>query len=308
MNYIKVAFHTIPYVSFAHNFETEHYNLHFPPLPNCIEIAYLEQGDVIRSYEDGSSKVYPAPSIVVLTYDRAYRMSTCCDAIHRHSTLGIISEFKLQMLSASEVIKCSHHDMMDKEEGNFSAILPECFPVEASSKTLIHIIQKIIRSRAAEENSRNILCTGLLFELLAAMTQEAVRTAFINGQANVSPGSLVYCRKARQYISAHLDKRISVYDIADHLDVSAGYISTIFKSVTGQTIVEYINSVKLNHIKELLIIKKMTLKEAGEHIGILDENYLSRLFRKYVGVTAREFKLMQYRNASIHIKPENSPD
>jgi YesN/AraC family two-component response regulator len=147
-----------------------------------------------------------------------------------------------------------------------------------------------------EENGRNILCTGLLFELLAAMTREAVRSAYIDGQPQISPGSLAYCRKARQYISSHLDRHMAVADIASHLNVSAGYLSTIFKGVTGQTIVEYINRMKLNYIKELIVNKKMTLKEAGEHVGILDENYLSRLFRKYVGVNAREFKLMQYRD------------
>lgn len=232
-------------------------------------------------------------------------MSVCSDVIHRHSTLGVRSEFELQPLSAPEVIECSHYDRTDKEEGNFFAVLPECLPVVSGNNPLIEIIQKIILSRAVEESSRNILCTGLLFELLAAMTREAVRTAYINGQTNTSPASLVYCRKARQYISLHLQKHISVYDIADHLDVSAGYRSTIFKSVTGQTIVEYINRVKLDYVKELLVIKKMTLKEAGEHVGILDENYLSRLFKKYVGVTASEFKLMQYSNASIHSKVQS---
>ena len=86
-----------------------------------------------------------------------------------------------------------------------------------------------------------------------------------------------------------MDKKLTVGEIAGYLHISDGYFSRLFKSVTGQTVIEYVNRVKLERVRDLIASRQATLREAGESVGIYDENYLSRLFRQYMGLTVREY-------------------
>ena len=60
--------------------------------------------------------------------------------------------------------------------------------------------------------------------------------------------------------------------------------------MTGTTIISYINRLKLEKIKNLVINKGISLRQAGESVGIYDENYLSRLFKQYYGKSISELK------------------
>ena len=58
------------------------------------------------------------------------------------------------------------------------------------------------------------------------------------------------------------------------------------------TLVEYIHRSKLQQVVHLLIDAELTLAEAAESVGIASTKYLSRLFRRYMGMSATEYKKM----------------
>ena len=105
------------------------------------------------------------------------------------------------------------------------------------------------------------------------------------------PGVQRYYNKAAEYISANLDKKISVEEIAAHTGISSGYLSRLFKEFSGRTIVDYINYLKIEKVKELMGTMNLSLRQAGESVGIGDHNYLSRLFKKYTKLSVREYNL-----------------
>lgn len=141
-----------------------------------------------------------------------------------------------------------------------------------------------------------LLCAGLAAELLAEVTRLCQRQCLISENQIQSPGIAVYARRAMQYIAAHLERRIAVKEIADALGISAGYLSNVFREYTGQTLVEYINKCKLNKVRELMTDMGLTMREAGENLGFDDESYLSRLFRRYTGMSANELRRMKSRD------------
>ena len=53
---------------------------------------------------------------------------------------------------------------------------------------------------------------------------------------------------------------------------------------------EYINRRKLSYMVELIRRYDYTLAEAGEHVGYNDVNYISRIFKRYYGMTVTEYK------------------
>ena len=101
---------------------------------------------------------------------------------------------------------------------------------------------------------------------------------------------LSYSQKAKDYISAHISENISVTDITEILGITESYFCNCFKKSTGYTLIEYINMLKVKQIKEMAIVKNMSLQKAGEALGINDVNYLSRLFKKHNGIGIRALK------------------
>ena len=56
------------------------------------------------------------------------------------------------------------------------------------------------------------------------------------------------------------------------------------------SIVEYWNRSRIHKVEQLITVGGMTLIEAGDAVGIGDVKYLSRLFHRYTGMTAQEFR------------------
>ena len=62
---------------------------------------------------------------------------------------------------------------------------------------------------------------------------------------------------------------------------------------------EYINRRKLSYMLELIRRYGYTLAQAGEHVGFGDANYVSRIFKRYYGMT-----LTEYRRNKLFPDPE----
>jgi len=92
------------------------------------------------------------------------------------------------------------------------------------------------------------------------------------------------------YINAHYSENIRLVQISEELHVNGSYLSRLFKKVTGETITEVITKVKLEKAQELLTTTDMRFYEVAHTVGIEDGAYFSLLFKKYTGLTPREYK------------------
>lgn len=292
MAYYRILIRQIPRISFAHGYKTDHYDIQFPVAEQMMEISCLEQGNVIRTYADGEQVFIPTPSLAVSFRDRAFSMRSEAP-LHSHFTVGFMMDFEKYPITKEQIVVCSREAYKQSSSYSLMAILPDFRKINQQNSNIEKRIIQIIHAYASPGNTRDICCAGLLFDLLTEITEECVRDAMADSISELSPGSLEYIQRAMQYISGHLEKKIMIEDIAAYLKISSGYLSHIFKSVTGQTVIEYITRVKLKRIKELIVNKQATLREAGECVGIYDENYLSRIFKKYMGLTVREYKTLK---------------
>jgi two-component system response regulator YesN len=107
---------------------------------------------------------------------------------------------------------------------------------------------------------------------------------------NESKGSQTI-HNVKKIIDLEYDQELSLQKIADKVFLTTSYLSKLFKQETGETITEYITTVRLNKAKQLLK-SKMDLKtyEVGELVGYGDPAYFNKLFKKVVGVTPKEYR------------------
>jgi two-component system response regulator YesN len=101
----------------------------------------------------------------------------------------------------------------------------------------------------------------------------------------------VLMQKASEYIDTHYsDNELSIQKLADHLHISACYLSIIFKKETGETFLKRLVHVRLEAAKELLGSTDLKSAEVAERIGYPDINYFSYFFKKNFGISPREYR------------------
>ena len=95
-----------------------------------------------------------------------------------------------------------------------------------------------------------------------------------------------YVYKAMEYIKEHYcESDLSLPEISRHMNLSLNYLSAVFKEQTGQTIIHYINSLRMAHACKLLESGQNTIQDIAFCSGFSDAHYFSKLFKKYIGTT-----------------------
>ena len=96
--------------------------------------------------------------------------------------------------------------------------------------------------------------------------------------------------KAREYIMAHIEERISLSDVASYACVSPGYMSKSFKRIMGISLVDYINTMKTEKAKEMMDREPgMRIADIALALGFHNIYYFSKVFRKIEGISPTEY-------------------
>ena len=288
MKYYLLSLKKIPFVYMAHRHINDTYDSSFLRSEERAQIVFIEQGEVKRESSNLTAK-YKEGSVMFLSHNKPMRLY-CESGRHCHMTVGFMLESPLTELSEMEVLK--RHSL-----GEY-AILPEYVEPSFASKVEF-IIKKIISVFNSSDTGVHLKVISYLFDIFAYLTNYSVEKA-MESQDNSYSKMNLYCRKAISYIAQHLSEKITVQEVAAFSGISYGYLSNLFSECTGMTIVEYINREKLRYVKDLITTRKITLEEAGFEVGISDVKYLSRLFKKYNGITSVEYKKLKDVNKRIN--------
>lgn len=99
-------------------------------------------------------------------------------------------------------------------------------------------------------------------------------------------------RDALNYVDFNIREPLSLKQVSKQINVSSSYLSAQFKKETGKTLTEYVNEKRIRDSLVYLATSELPIRKVAEQVGIYDENYYSRLFKKYVGQTAKQYRNM----------------
>lgn len=85
-------------------------------------------------------------------------------------------------------------------------------------------------------------------------------------------------------------KYIQLRLVAEQFSYSPNYLNHIYKKATGSTILDFITTCRINRAKELMQTTDMNLSEIAEEIGYSHATYLSIVFKKFEGMTPKQYK------------------
>ncbi|WP_277678106.1 response regulator transcription factor [Gracilibacillus dipsosauri] len=93
----------------------------------------------------------------------------------------------------------------------------------------------------------------------------------------------------KEYVEEYYDQEITLTEIADSLYVNRNYLSQLFKKVTGESFVHYLNHYRINKAKKLLSEKRYMVYEISEMVGYQNSTYFSQVFKAITGRSPSEF-------------------
>lgn len=97
-------------------------------------------------------------------------------------------------------------------------------------------------------------------------------------------------RKTLACIDADLASDLSLSSLAAMQNISPGYLSSLFKKEMGQTLTDYVNSRRVDQATRMLRSGTLQVQTVAQYCGIPDVNYFSKLFKRYTGVSPKEFR------------------
>jgi two-component system response regulator YesN len=98
-------------------------------------------------------------------------------------------------------------------------------------------------------------------------------------------------RRACEYIQENYSQPdISLNTVAAHVALSPTHFSTVFSQEMSVTFIEYLTSVRIEKVKEMLATTDEKIVSIAFSVGYNEPNYLSYLFKKREGLTPKEYR------------------
>lgn len=152
-------------------------------------------------------------------------------------------------------------------------------------------INKLIKECMGDSITKDAIADLTLQELIIRIiqTQTAKRfedEKFIDSSSPISPSI--------DFIKKNIRESISLKDLSDKACMSTTSFYRYFKRELGMSPIEYILNEKIKHAKKLLSNPNIHVNEVSYASGFEDCNYFIRLFKKYEGVTPKQYQLMNF--------------
>jgi two-component system, response regulator YesN len=109
--------------------------------------------------------------------------------------------------------------------------------------------------------------------------------------------------RAENYIKEYYTSDIKAYEVADVINISPNYFSSLFKQKTGKHFNEYVNELRVEKAKILLEETPYKINEISETVGFREYKYFVDVFRRFSGTTPTKYrKLMTNKSEGAKTK------
>ncbi|MBQ6362585.1 MAG: response regulator [Lachnospiraceae bacterium] len=144
-------------------------------------------------------------------------------------------------------------------------------------------VQKAERAHKAESILSEMESDPAMQDYIRQHTQES-------GE-NESDTQSLKIRAACSFIDEHLtEKDLTLSRLAQEVDLSPSYLSSLFARDTGMTLKQYITEARMKKAAALLRNPELKQYEVAMQVGYDDAKYFARVFRETTGMSPSEYR------------------
>ena len=137
-----------------------------------------------------------------------------------------------------------------------------------------------------KEDGWEIEVKGILCQLWHLFYKEAKR---LSGLSVEKPLSVSPIKKAIRYMNDNYASKLNLEEIASMCNLSKSEFCRCFKRITRQTAFEYLMGLRIKKSIQLLEEEGLSVTEAAQNTGFSNSSYYTKIFRRYMGGTPREY-------------------
>lgn len=151
---------------------------------------------------------------------------------------------------------------------------------------LLHLVEKYASRDVA-------ILASKFFVLDIARNSQSPFSIFKGQKMHQDPGVL----KVQEHIEAHSGEKITVDQLAQEFGIGRRSLERRFKKATSNTVIEYIQRVKVEACKKEFENGRKTVNEVMYNVGYNDNKAFRDVFRKIAGVSPMEYRNRYSREA-----------
>jgi AraC-like DNA-binding protein len=136
---------------------------------------------------------------------------------------------------------------------------------------------------------------GILCLLLSRFLEQAARRIEMEDHR---------LRKVIRYISANIDRSISLGELSRIVPCTDDHLIRIFKQRLNHTPIEYINLRKIEKAQLMLLTENSSVGDIASSLSFYDTSYFIKLFKKLTGVTPLDYRKSNMQTTFL---PGNNP-
>ncbi len=244
------------------------------------EIYYLLTGERYYFIEDRTYHIKKG-TIVFINSNQVHRTSVVNNPSHERYLIRLNKkEFQKEQYRLGELF------LPDFFSTYFGAVTFG----ETDRKHIEEIFSVMLNEFEEKQSGYKTIVLSKLAEL--AVLSLRARTSAVDAVIPASAKSVKHekVHEVADFINTHYTAKISLEDLAKEFYVSKYYLSRIFKEVTGLTIIEYINLMRVKHSKALLDNYELDITEIAYTVGFESLSYYERVFKNYNGTSPLKYR------------------
>lgn len=223
----------------------------------------------------------------------------------RKPEIGIYEECNRKKAEAFQSEAADYSDILSlpQAEAQLQQLTEEIYRLRPDEEGIIKSYLRLVSSVAANirydmnklefSELREQLCAAWLLEEMNKVVGNYIKNMF---EVSSAGKWHVGITKSIQFMKQHYAQNITLGEIAECVAMNESYFSNLFKKGTGQSVVEYLNQIRIDRAKELLMETNMKNYEVGEAVGIPNASYFSTLFKKETGMTIQDYRQQKQKN------------
>jgi AraC-like DNA-binding protein len=118
-------------------------------------------------------------------------------------------------------------------------------------------------------------------------------------QLALNKGGPQQIQQAMSYMQAHLHEDVTLAELADTAHFSPSHLYRLFKSSTGYAPIDFFLRIKIHAAAQDIYFSTLPIKDIAISYGIEDPYYFSRLFKKIIGISPKNFRNSENTDAKV---------
>lgn len=173
----------------------------------------------------------------------------------------------------------------DAVSGYFERI-PSYMPARLPD-SYYRLFRELVALRRTGTSGSELLISARMLELIYLLCRDAEAES---GAPPVSAHAAETVERAAAYMSSHYKERLTLEDVSREVSHSPNYFHRVFKAATGRSPAEYLNSVRLERARELMLITDLPVADIAAECGFSSPAYFTSVFRRENSVTPSEYR------------------